>query len=164
MGNFKNMRYKPVEQCTKSLKKNGKLKGKNKKQTKMLKAICTHHKYNHKGRLVSKIFNNGDGTCHCRMCGATFTTKHAKNKKEINSNLKPFKNMLNQLKYTIVACGLGAKSLDYACNLAASVEQFPKVYGKAMAVAKKKDDLGNKNKKKNNSRGGSSQYGSWGYK
>ena len=64
-----------ISEITKSLNKKGEIRGRSKKETKKLKAMCTHNKYNKKGKLKAAVFNTGDGYCICELCGKRFPTK-----------------------------------------------------------------------------------------
>ena len=49
------VKSKALLQVTKSINKKGKLKGRNKKETKMLKGMCTHHKINKNGKVKMRV-------------------------------------------------------------------------------------------------------------
>ena len=68
---------------TDSLNKRGEIKGRNKKETKNLKAMCMHHKYTKKGKLRPEIINDGAGKCTCTMCTHSFSTEIKKKEKVI---------------------------------------------------------------------------------
>ena len=55
---------KPIQVTNKALTKKGRLKGKNKKETKALKNACMHHKINRKGKLKPAYFIQ-DNDCTC---------------------------------------------------------------------------------------------------
>lgn len=162
---FRNAKIKSVQQCTKSMTKKGKLKGKNKKETRMLRNICTHHKYTKNGRLKPTIWNNEEGVCFCTMCGASFSTEPS-TKSEIKNIVSPLKERTQQLKFATVACGLGQKTVDYATTMSVFLDQFSKVYNKTMKVAVKQNDAKYRknNKGRNRRSNGSSRYGGWGYR
>ena len=48
------------------------IRGKSKKETKQLLAICPHHVYSKKGKLKPTI-DYDNGMCTCYLCGATFS-------------------------------------------------------------------------------------------
>lgn len=159
-----NNSIKPVKLVTEALNKKGKLKGKNKKDKKMLQLICPHHKYTRKGKLHPTIFNNNDGSCICTLCGQTFPAKFYSNK-DLGEAVGNIRSINEQAKYMAVATGAGNNTVDYFSNFAVSLGQYKKVYKKVRNVAEKRGNIRNKGKNKNNhSSAGSSQYGSWGRK
>lgn len=158
MANFKNG---PVGMVTNALNKKGTLKGKNKKETKQLKAICPHHKFNKKGKLKPTIFNNGDGTCTCEMCGARFPASFYKNN-ELDDVVGGMQTLNDQAKYMAVSLGAGNETIEYFSQAGGILGKYKKAYKKIRNVAEKQNSV----KKKKNKKGGygSSQYGSWGHR
>lgn len=154
-----NKKNGPVQMVTRAVNKKGELKGKNKKETKALKAICPHHRYNKKGKLKPTFFMNQDGTCICTMCGARFRTNFYNND-EIGQIVGDMKSVNEQAKFISVAAGLGEKTTEYFSQFGGLLSKYKKTYKKARNIASKQDQISNKKKKKN--RTGSSQYGSWG--
>lgn len=150
--------FKAVSAVSKSLNKKGKIKGKNKKETKYLKRACTHHHYNRKGKLKADFFNNSNGECICELCGRSFPTK-PETKDNIRNELEGVLGHVNQAVTAAVAGSLGEKAVDKFVNLKVLLEEFPKDYSRTMKAISKEDNI--KKKKKNNNGGGSSQYGGW---
>ena len=88
---------KNVIEVTKNLTKKGRLKGRNKKETRALRGMCPHHKVNKRGHIKPTLIPGGKGYCYCRMCKAKVPTKFfddeyvketADNMAEINSQAK----------------------------------------------------------------------------
>lgn len=154
--------YKQVSKLTKCLNKKGELRGSNKKETKMLKGICVHHKYNKNGKLKSTLFNNGDEYCLCTMCGQKVLPKFYE-KDEVKDNVKAMKEMTNQLKFMAVATNSGENMVNYFCECGAMLQSYKKNAMKLTTIAKKQGNVKNKKKNKNGGGSGSSQYGSWGH-
>ena len=150
--------FKAVSAVSKSLNKKGKIKGKNKKETKYLKRACTHHYYNRKGKLKAAFFNNSNGECICELCGRSFPTK-PETKDEVRGRLESVLGLANQAVTAAVAGSLGEKAVDKFVNLKVLLEEFPKDYSRTMKAISKEDNI--KKKKKNHNGGGSSQYGGW---
>ena len=48
-----------AERISKSLNKHGEIKGENKKETKILKAMCNHHKLTKQQKIKAMVYNNG---------------------------------------------------------------------------------------------------------
>ena len=71
----KKVKNRPVIEVTKNLNKKGRIKGKNKKETKALKGMCVHHKLNNKGRIKPTLVGASKGYCYCSLCGARVPTK-----------------------------------------------------------------------------------------
>ena len=149
---------KAVNAVSKALSNKGKIKGKNKKETKYLKRACTHHHYNRKGKLKADFFNNANGQCICELCGRSFPTK-PESKDNVRKALETALGLANQAATAIVAGDLGEKALEKVVNLKVLLEEFPKDYSRTMKAISKEDNV--KKKKKNNNGGGSSQYGGW---
>ena len=149
---------KAVSAVSKSLNKKGKIKGKNKKETKYLKRACTHHHYNRKGKLKPDFFNNSNGECICTLCNRSFPTK-PETKENVRNHLETTLGLANQAVTAAVAGGLGEKAVDKIVNLKVLLEEFPKDYSRIMKAISKEDNI--KKKKKNTNGGGSSQYGGW---
>ena len=150
--------FKAVSAVSKSLNKKGKIKGKNKKETKYLQRACTHHYYNRKGKLKAAFINNSQGECVCELCMRSFPTK-PETKDNVRNNLETALGLANQAVTAAVAGGLGEKAVDKFVNLKVLLEEFPKDYSRTMKAISKEDNI--KKKKKNNNGGGSSQYGGW---
>lgn len=150
-------RAKSVVKVTKCLNKKGKLKGSNKKETKLLKGVCPHHKINKKGKVVPQIFNNGD-YCICTMCQYKFPASFYTND-EIKDTVSDMKEMNNQAKFMSVATNSGDNMIDYFGQFGAMLESYTKNAKKLRNVAEKQGTVKSKKKKRNN---GSNMYGSWG--
>ncbi len=150
--------FKAVSAVSKSLNKKGRIKGKNKKETKYLTRACAHHYYNRKGKLKAAFFNNSNGECICELCGRSFPTK-PETKAEVKDKLTTILGLANQAVTAAVAGDLGEKAVDKFVNLKVLLEEFPKDYSRTMKAISKEDNI--KKKKKNNNGGGSSQYGGW---
>ena len=154
--------YKAVNAVSKAVNKKGKIKGKNKKETKYLKRACCHHYINHKGKLKSKFFNNSNGECICELCGRSFQTK-IENKDAVREKISDAINLANQAVTAATAGGLGDKVVEKLVTMKVCLEEFPKDYSRIMKAISKEDNI-KKKKKNNNNGGGSSQYGGWSHK
>ena len=150
---------KPVKLVTEALNKKGALKGKSKKETKVLKALCPHHKYSKKGKLKPTIFNNGDGTCVCTMCGKKFPAS-LYNNENLGQIVGDMKTLNEQSKYMAVATGAGPATIDYYSQFGVMIGNYKKSYKKLRNVIAKQDSI--KQKKKKRAGTTSAQYGSWG--
>ena len=148
---------KPIQVTNKALTKKGRLKGKNKKETKALKNACMHHKITRKGKLKPAYFIQ-DNDCVCTMCGHRFPASFFSND-EVDSRLDDMIEMNDQLKYLTIAVDGGNEAAEYASSLGVNLGRFKKQYKKARNIAKKQNDVKRKKHKKRYT--GSSQYGSW---
>lgn len=139
--------------------KNGKIRGKNKKQTKVLRGACVHHTLTNKGKIKPTIYNDGKQTCTCRLCQASFKGRPY-SKEEVAGKIKGAKEVINQLKYLAVAVNAGNDAVRYASEAGSILELLPKNYRKVASIAEKAESVRNKKKKKKN---GSdfSTIGSW---
>lgn len=154
-----NKKIKAVSAITKAMNKKGKIKGKNKKETKYLMRACTHHYYNRKGKLKPAYINDSNGSCVCELCGRKFPTK-PETKAEVKDRVSPVLGLVNQFVTVSVAGDLGEKAIDTGVNLKVLLEEFPKHYSRAMKAVSKADNI-KKKKNNNGGGGGSSQYGGW---
>lgn len=152
------MANKNIVKITKSINKKGRLKGSNKKETKILNGICTHHKINKHGKIKPTTFVNADEYCICKICGAKFPARFYDND-ALDDIIDGMKELNNQNKYTSVAINSGDKMTDFFCTFGAMLTTYKKNSKKIREVARKRGDI---KKKKDKSRGGSSMYGSWG--
>jgi hypothetical protein len=155
--------FKAVSAISKSLNKKGKIKGKNKKETKYLMRACTHHYYNRKGKLKPAFINNSNGECICELCQRSFQTK-PETKADVKDKLNPILSLANQAVTAAVAGNLGDKAVDKFVNLKVLLEEFPKDYSRTMKAISKEDNIKKKKKNNNGGGGGSSQYGGWSHK
>lgn len=143
---------------TQHLSKKGKLKCDDKKQMKVLRGACVHHKLNNNGKIKAQISSNGKGERFCRICGATFTTTPFDDE-SLASILSDMENLNNQAKFVVTAVGADNSSQRFFAETGSILKLYPKAYQKLIKVAKKADSV--KKKKKKNRSDGSSTYGSW---
>lgn len=145
-----------VKFFTNSLDKHGEVKGKNKKETKLLRDTCPHHKLNKKGKLRSRV-DVIDGMAHCTMCGHEFTTEpYSKEKRK--KIVKDFVELVDQTEFMGTAIGdddNNIKSIASAKPVARLINDANKKYTKLVA---KQDKIKNKKDKNKNS---SSSMGGW---
>lgn len=151
---------KSIMKVTRSINKKGKLKGHSKKETKVLKGICPHHRLNKHGKVKPTIFSNDGEYCICTMCGYKFPAKFYTNG-EIKNLVGEMKEMNNHNKFTSVATNSGDQMIDYFGQFGVMLESYAKNTKKLRNVAEKQGSVKNKKNRKNNN-SGSSQYGSWG--
>ena len=154
--------YKEVVMVSKNINSKGKLKGKNKKETKTLIGMCPHHRVTKKGKIRAQIFTtnsglNGETTIYCKRCAAAFRAAFFQND-EIKDIVESMKELNNQNKFSAVATNAGQKTVSYFSNMGIMLESYPKLSKKLRNVAEKK---GNMKKKKRNNEYGSAKYGTW---
>lgn len=153
--------FKVVSAVSKAVNKNGKIKGKNKKETKYLKRACPHHVITRKGKIKPRFFNNSNGECICELCGRSFHTK-IETKDAVREKIEPVRDLADQFMAAAVAGDCGEKIVEKAANFKVLLGEFSKDYCRVMKTISKADNI--KKKKKNNNNnggGGSSQYGGW---
>lgn len=153
-------KIRPVIEITKATRNHkGRIRGNSKKETKLLRRACPHHRYNKKGKLKPTIINRGDGVCVCEMCGAEFPTQIVK-KGEIKDVMENMLGYVDQALFASVSGDLSPKVIEELCGLKVMMHKFPKDYAKIMNVVSKEDNI--RRKKKKNRGNYSSQYGGWG--
>ena len=147
---------KSIMLINKHLTKKGKLKGRNKKETKQLKAGCMHHKITRRGKLKPAYFIQDD-QCVCRLCHHKFPAKFLE-KHEVDDIFDGMTELVDQYKYLTVALNAGSAAQDFAAQFSMNIPKIKKGYKKVTNIAKKQTKIRKKKHKKYN---GSSQYGSW---
>lgn len=147
-----------VAKITKSLNKKGKLKGSNKKETKMLKQSCVHHKITKRGKIKKTFYISNDGMCTCTLCGARFPANFFKDE-EINQICDDFSELNNQNKFIATAANAGNDAQKYFSEVSVMLAKYKKLAKKTKKLAAKQDQI--KQKKKKNAFSGSSMYGTW---
>ena len=156
----KNRKVKELPQVrttTKFVTKKGKLKGRNKKETRLLKAACTHHIYVD-GELVAPIYTESNGTRVCELCGKVFSAQFY-NKSELHQTIDPTIELSNQMKFMAVAVGASESDVDMITKGHVYLTKMPKIYKKLTKVAAVESRVGKK--KKGKKAFGTMQYGSW---
>lgn len=155
---------KLVTKITAMLNKKGKIKGKDKKETKTAKASCPHWKLNKKGKQVPNIDVIGDYAI-CRGCGAKIPLQFYDNDhvKEIIGNMT---ELNNQAKFLSVATNSGEEMLGMFSKAGVLLALYKKQYKKIRKIAEKQSNItgkkGKKNKNKNGGGTSSDAFGSWG--
>lgn len=154
----KTVRYSSVALATKHRKKKGRLKGDNKKETKMLQLTCPHHYYDKKGKLKSATFVTGNTFIVCEQC--------MKKIPAIQEDLEIVKNTVGQVKswvrqgqYANVEIGGGEKTQNELNQMMVYLDKFPKLYKRIFKVVSVMSTKSKKNKKKKGDR--SQQFGTW---
>lgn len=151
---------KIVMQISKSVTKKGKLKGHNKKETKVLRAMCPHHKLNKHGKLKATIWVNDGEYCVCTLCNKKFPGNFYE-ENEISKIVNEMEELNNQNKFSAVATNAGEDAIRFFAESGVMLSKYKKMSKKTKNLAAKQNSM--KNKKKNGRNyGGSSMYGSWG--
>ena len=143
---------------TENLSKKGEIKGRNKRQTKVLRGACMHHVINRKGKVKARIWNDGKGHCTCTLCKFTFGTKRAGDK-ELDLTVGDFQKLNNQAKFIAAAIGADSDTITYLSKIGSDLMFYNKTYKRIMSIVEKRDNLSNKKQK---SHTGSNNFGSWG--
>lgn len=150
-----------VATVTNNLNKHGEIRGENKKQTKILRAACPHHKINKKGKIKPTVYNDGNGNCTCYLCGAKFGTK-LYSKEETKEMCGKVKKILDQARFMNQAADLGKESGTYLAKLSVDLSALPKTYGKIKKAVERTEHIKNRKKKNRNGNNNSgSSYGAW---
>ena len=151
-------RIKEIVMVDKCLNKHGKIKGKNKKDTKLKRTSCVHHKYNRKGNLRNTCFPISDNQLQCKRCGAVINTVNY-SKKDVKEAIEPVIEILESNKFVAAATNAGQSVVSYLVQTENMVKQMPKVSGKLSKIASKRSSV--KNRKKKHDSYDSSKYGNW---
>ena len=148
---------KAIQVTNRALTKKGKLKGKNKKETKMLRSGCMHHVITKRGKLKPKYFIEDD-MCICKMCHKSFPAKLYKGD-DVDDIFDNMEELVNQHKFLTVSVNAGNQACDEASSFAIKLPQIKKAYKRVSKLARKQTEIKKKRRKKKYN--GSSQYGSW---
>ena len=140
------------------ISKKGKIKGKNKKEKKILKGMCPHFRVTKNGKLKNMVINNGQKQCVCKLCGEVFPARFYEDE-ELDKIISEFKKTLNENKYIAVQVNGGAKTTEYLMQLGGMVSQYPKISKRLRDVAQKKGKVKHNKDKKNGYK--SNIYGDW---
>lgn len=148
---------KLIEFHTDCLNKHGELKGKNKKETKLIKDTCMHHKVGKKGKLKSRV-NVNDQTAHCTMCGHEFPAT-LYTKEERNRIVGEYIEYLDNTGYMAASVEAGEDILRCVAEAKVSARNTKKINKKCTKIVRKEDQIAKKKKK--NKDNGNSKLGSW---
>lgn len=146
-----------VMNITRNVNKKGKLKGKNKKETKFLKASCPHNKITKSGKLKSTVSIN-DNYCICELCGKRFPASFYDDS-EIKNVVNSMIELNNQNKFTATAANCGEETVKYFSNMGVILDSYKKRSKKTRNLAKKTSAM---KKKKHGNNNNYNSYGSWG--
>lgn len=154
-----------LQQTSRAVNKKGKLKGRNKQDTKRLKAICPHNRITKKNDIVEtyRITEGKDGQpwCICTQCGAKFLAGYYETK-EMKAIIKETKMVIENAKFLATAVNGEPKVIDKLASINSELDWVIKTSKKLTNIAKYQDDI-KKNKKKNKNKGyGGGSLGHWG--
>lgn len=153
----------PIVKVTESLNKSGRIKGKNKKETKVLRAICGHHKINKKGKLKPQIYNNGTGECTCELCERTFRTKLFTDEM-VNEIIDNAMELADQGEFIAISTDAGEEAVNAFAEFKVALINLGKAYRRVRQLAQKQDKIKNKNRRGKdgrNDKDSSAAYGGW---
>lgn len=145
----------PIMDVTDALNKKGKLKGKNKKQTKILKASCVHHRYTKRMHIKTTAKPIGSSLI-CTACNAEIA-KQFFTKDRVKDVCADLREIVEQGKYLSVACNTSNETINYFSRFAVELKMFPKAYMRLSEIANNRGKI----KKKKSEISGSRQYGAW---
>ena len=148
---------KSLQLISSKVNKKGRIKGKNKKQTQLLRGCCCHYIINKKGKVKSRLERSEDGEkLFCTLCGEEFD-RNLLNDEQLDETVGAFKEALNQYKLMSVKLNNNIKGIEYGAQLGGQLAPFKKMYKRSRNVIMKQKKV--KNNKKNNF--ASNSIGSW---
>ena len=153
------MRIKQIKKVSENLNKRGRIKGKNKKETKMLKDACMHHVYKRNGKLKPIVFRNEDYLI-CRGCAKRIIPK-VFSMEDIKDRYHAWDEVVQNGKYVAAATNAGQEAANILCEAATVDRLTVKTMKKLNKVANKQNQIKRKKKQGSNS---SKYYGSWRHK
>lgn len=129
---------KALVAISKSITKKGKIKGKNKQETKALYGICPHHRLGKRNKLKTTVKPDKSGKyLLCKLCGARIRTSFY-TKDEVNTAYQLMNDVSNQAKFLTTACRTNTKAIEYWSSLSAHLIPFKKSYSKIYKIANQK--------------------------
>lgn len=143
---------------TESLSKKGEIRGRSKKQTKVLRGACVHHVINRKGKVKARIWNDGKSVCTCTLCKFKFGTKLFDDK-SLDAEVNAIQRLNNQAKFLATAAGADEETVRFFSEMGSKLMFYGKSYRKLRSVVEKRDSI---SKKKTKNKTGSQNFGSWG--
>lgn len=146
-----------IMQVTKSLDNKGKIKGKNKKETKVMRWGCVHHRYTKRGRIKSTTIKDGNALL-CTACKKEISGQFYKDA-AVKKATEQLMDVAQQAKFLAVACNTSNRTIDYFSKFSIELHMFPKAYKRVAEIA---SNRGKSRKKKQRSQyTGSQEYGGW---
>ena len=143
---------------TESLSNKGEIRGRSKKQTKVLKGACVHHVINKKGKIKARIHNDGKSVCTCLLCKFKFGTKLYEDK-ALDAEINGFQRLNNQAQFLAVAAGADEETVRFFSEMGSKTMFYAKSYRKLRSIVERQDSI---SKKKTKNKTGSQNFGSWG--
>jgi len=141
--------------------KKGKIQGRNKHETRIMKGACPHHTINKKGKIVPTLVSDRDNSKYriCRLCGARVEpTTYTKD--ELSKKLQGAIDVDNNMKFLSVAANSGESMVRFSSELGSMLKLVKKYYRSIAKTVEKREKIKNKNNKKNR---GNDSLGSWSY-
>ena len=147
---------KLIEFHTSMLNKHGELKGRNKKETKIIRETCMHHKVGKKGKLKSRV-EVSNGIAHCTMCGEDFRAKpYTKDeRKQLIADVAEF---TNHTKFLAAAVGASEDVQRSLAEFSVGIQNLKHINKKYTKLVEKQDRITKKDKKNKNT---GSTLGNW---
>ena len=140
--------------------KRGEIRGKTRKETKNIKAMCTHHVYGKKGKKHMTLISEQNGMKTCTCCGESFPSRLLK-KEELKKIVGDMKMAVNQTKFFVEAADLGKDTEKYLGRMSIDLAHFKKTYKRVGKSLLRSEHIKNKKKKNKRNNVSSNQYGSW---
>lgn len=141
--------------------KHGKIRGRNKQETKDLRNSCTHHKVTKKGKIRGTLQpSDVEGYLYCPKCGKLVSTELA-TPEMIDENFTETSGLLSQSLYFAQALDAGEGVIRDIAESNIRLMRVKKSVKKLTKMAKKTDNLSDKGKK-NKKNVSSATFGSWG--
>lgn len=148
---------KLIEFHTAKMNKHGELKGSNKKETRVIRDTCCHHRIGKKGKVRSRV-DIVNGEAHCTMCNSDFRAKpySKEERKQVIGDITEF---ANHTKFMAAAIGAGEDTLRSLAEFSVGIDNVERINKTCTKIVKKEDQISKKNKK--NSSNSSSNLGNW---
>ena len=148
---------KLIQVHTDALNKHGELKGRNKKETKLLQATCCHHKLGKHGKIKMRV--NPDqqaGMAHCTMCGHDFRIEPY-TKEQRNEVINNFIELVDQTKYFAMASRVSEANIRQLAEASIVAEITRKINKKTTKAVVKQNNIDKKSRKNRST----STLGNW---
>lgn len=141
------------------INKKGKIKGKDKKETKQFRALCAHHVITKKGKIKNKLVTYNKTNAICKLCNAIVPVT-LMSPEEVEKTLETGRIMYDQSKYVAVKMGMRPETVDIICNGAVYWYKMKKIFPRICEIVNKTNAL-NHHKNKPNDNNRDKVFGQW---
>ena len=157
--NDRRRNYDAINEVSKHVTKKGVIKGRNKKETRLLRQTCPHWIRTKKNEIDPALFSTSSGAQVCECCGEEVST-HFFSKAEVKNIIGAFTTLTNQMKFLAVSVNASNDDLNFIIDTHIRAPRLNKYYKKMKKIAQVQYRVSDKKKKKGAVKS-SSDFGGW---